>query len=369
VTVVITGIGLRSCLGNLKTTWEQLLQGKTGIKPQQPFTLFPPLPLGLIGTKPLSLNTLTAQIISDLLTDTHLIPPLPNCGVVIGSSRAHQGELEALLRGEKTNPWLEILPSQPAQQIARTLGSCAPVLAPMAACATGIWALYQAYALIQGGYCEQVVAGAVEAPITPLTLAGFQQLGAIASTGCYPFDVAREGLVLGEGGAFFLLESLPCAQQRQALIYAQIRGFGFSGDAHHLSAPEPSNRSARKAVRDCLARACLYPEKIDYIHAHGTSTRLNDQREAALITELFPQGVGVSSTKGATGHTLGASGVFGVALSCLALQEQILPPCVGLKNPQFPLDLVREGRKQQVKNILGLCFGFGGQNGAVILGL
>jgi 3-oxoacyl-[acyl-carrier-protein] synthase II len=237
----------------------------------------------------------------------------------------------------------------------------------MAACATGIWALFHGFELIQQGRCEQVLAGAIETPITPLTLAGFAQMGALATSGCYPFDVRREGLVLAEGGAIFLLESLESAQKRQAFIYGQILGFGLTCDANHVSAPARDNRAALKAILDCLDRAHLAPAEIDYIHAHGTSTILNDAREAELIRTVFPSGVPVSSTKGATGHTLGASGSLGVAFSLMALQQQILPPCVGLKQKAFELDLIVTPRRRPVRRVLCLSFGFGGQNGALAL--
>ncbi len=236
----------------------------------------------------------------------------------------------------------------------------------MAACATGLWSLAQGFELIQTG-CQRVLAGAVEAPITPLTLAGFDRMGALAQTGAYPFDRDREGLVLGEGGTVLVLESAALAMARGAKIYGQILGFGLTADAYHVSAPQPDSPAAIAAVQHCLDRSGLGPDDIDYIHAHGTATQLNDRHEAHLIQRLFPQGVPVSSTKGATGHTIGASGALGAAFCLLAMRDGLLPPCVGLRQPEFELDLISTARPASVRHALCLSFGFGGQNAVLAL--
>ena len=264
--------------------------------------------------------------------------------------------------------WLETLPHQGAIAAARQIASRGPILAPMAACATGIWAIAQGFELIQMGQCERVIVGALEAPITRLTLAGFDKIGALAKTGSYPFDKNREGLALGEGGAVLVLESAELAIARKASIYGQLLGFGFTCDAHHVSAPESTGKNAIAAIKQCLDRSNLNPLDIDYIHTHGTSTKLNDQAEARLIQYLFPQAVPLSSTKGATGHTLGASGAIGAAFCLMALKQQILPPCVGLKEAEFDLDLVAVSRHSQLQKVLCFSFGFGGQNAVMALG-
>jgi 3-oxoacyl-[acyl-carrier-protein] synthase II len=208
----------------------------------------------------------------------------------------------------------------------------------------------------------------VEAPITPLTLAGFAKMGALAHRGSYPFDRYREGLVLGEGAAVLVLESANLARERSAPIYGQLLGFGLTCDAYHVSAPEPASKSALVAVQQCLERSHLSLSDINYIHAHGTGTQLNDQNEAQLIQCLFGQDVPVSSTKGATGHTLGASGALGAAFCLMALKHQILPPCVGLEKPEFGLDLVTASRQGEIGRVLCFSFGFGGQNAVMALG-
>ena len=377
VKVCVTGIGLVSALGgSLEDSWRNLIAGKSGIRLHQPFPKLTPLPLGLIGQQPSELTMLTRMVVASALQDSGLVPPLADCAVVIGSSRSYQASWEMLARqmyNAKNFPvssfgnWLDILPHINASAAARQIGASGIVLAPMTACATGIWSIAQAALLIQTGQCQQAIAGAVEAPITPLTLAGFQQMGALAKTGAYPFDLHREGLVLGEGAAVFVLESAEFAKQRQAKVYGEILGFGLTNDAYHSNSPEPEGKSAIAAIKQCLERSCLLPGDIDYIHAHGTATQLNDQMESMVIQRLFPQGVAVSSTKGSTGHTLGASGALGVAFSLMALKHQILPPCLGLQQPEFDLDIVTAARLSKIRQVLCLSFGFGGQNAAIAL--
>ncbi|MBD2195161.1 MULTISPECIES: beta-ketoacyl-ACP synthase [Calothrix] len=382
VQVVVTGIGLVSALGeNLATSWQNLIAGKSGIKLQQVFPELSPLPLGLIGQKPTSLEILRELVVKAALKDAGLSSPLADCAVVIGSSRSYQAEWEMLAskiyssdrlssplpNGEMAN-WLETLPHMNAIATARQIGSVSTVLAPMTACATGIWAIAQATSLIQTGQYQRAIAGAIEAPITPLTLTGFQQMGALAKTGAYPFDLHREGLVLGEGAAVFVLESAELAKQRQAKIYGEVLGFSLLNDAYHPNAPNPEGKTAIASIKQCLERSYLAPSDIDYIHAHGTATQINDLVESKVIKHLFPQKVAVSSTKGATGHTLGASGALGVAFSLLALKQQILPPCVGLQQPEFDLNLVRVANQQKIQYVLCLSFGFGGQNAVIALG-
>ena len=369
--VVVTGIGLRTCLGSLQSTWKSVLQGKSGIKTRRLFNTLPAYPLGLIEARPSNLKDITRKISVDAIADAKLQIPLESCGVVIGSSRGCQLTWEDATRDNKllgdSVDWLQTLPHQPAIATARYLQTTAPVLAPTAACATGIWALFKGYELIKTGRYERVLVGAVEAPISLLTLAAFERMGALATTGCYPFDRLREGLVLGEGGAMFILETAELAERRQAKIYGRILGFGLTCDAYHISTPRAVNGSAVIAIKQALERSNLEPAAIDYIHAHGTSTVLNDRHEAQLIQHLFPQGVAVSSTKGATGHTLGASGAITTALTLMAMKHDCLPPCIGLKNSEFDLDLVTQPRKVKCDRAMCFSFGFGGQNAVISL--
>jgi 3-oxoacyl-[acyl-carrier-protein] synthase II len=367
--IVVTGIGFRSALGDLAHTWQSLLLGKSAIGLVKPFADLPLLPLATMANQPQNVLDLTRLVVTEAVKDAGLRLPLPDCGVIVGSSRACQSQWEKFAAHPTCHPdligWLETLPHNPSSVTARYIGTQSAVLAPMAACATGIWSIAQAVTLMRSGACKRAIAGAVEAPITPLTIAGFIKMGALATTGCYPFDRLREGLVLGEAGAVFILETAEFAQARGAKIYGEILDFGLTSDAYHECAMDMEGKAARQAISDCLDRSRLSPSDIDYIHAHGTGTQLNDRRESQLIQQIFPNGVAISSTKGATGHTLGASGAVGIALCLRSIAAQILPPCVGLTAAEFDLDAVISPRQAQVNNLLCLSFGFGGQNAAI----
>jgi 3-oxoacyl-[acyl-carrier-protein] synthase II len=378
VEVVVTGIGLASALGlDLQTNWDNLLLGRSGIQPHQPIAEQEQRPLGLLANRPSSVDEIRERVVAAALRDANLKPPLMDCGVVIGSSRGYQAQWESLARRFRQPMGLTPEDGQVAVQcysqpvavsVRQQVGGTGPVLAPMAACATGLWAIAQGADLIRAGQCQRVVVGGLEAPITPLTLAGFESMGALAATGAYPFDRQREGFVLAEGGAVFVLETADLAAVRSAKVYGRVLDFGATVDAHHLSAPAPDRGAARAALAQCLKRSRLSPHQLGYIHAHGTATQLNDQAEAQLLQAAFPAGIAVSSTKGATGHTLGASGALGVAFTLLALHQGILPPCVGLRQPAFDLDLVRTPRFHSLESALCFSFGFGGQNAVLALG-
>lgn len=374
--VVVTGIGLVSALGKTLTqTWSTLLKGESAIQIQQPFEHFPALPLAMVGSQPADLYSLLLGAVDEAIADAGLQLPLLGAGVVVGSSRGHQAQMEAIAESWVSHRqipsvpnWLVVLPHTAALTTARHIGSEGPVKAPMAACATGVMSLFQAWELIRRGDCDCALAAAVEAPITPLTLAGFERMGALATTGCYPFDRQREGLVLGEGAAVVFMESSTTARSRGAHVYGEVLGFGLSADGYHASAPDPQQQGSRVAVETCLQRSLITMDRIGYIHAHGTSTKLNDAHEAALLQACGAQEIPISSTKGATGHTLGASGLLGVVFCLLALRNQVVPPCVGLRQPAMPLNFVRTATPLDLENALCLSFGFGGQNLAVALG-
>lgn len=366
--VVITGIGLQSALGDRENSWSRLLRAETGIIRQQLFAELPTLPLAMIATTPQTLNKLTAQLVMAALDDAGWNTPLRDCPVVIGSSRSYQPLWESFSHSGTDFPLLEYLPHMLAIKAAQQIGSQAAILAPMAACSTGIWSIERGYQLVASGQYTQALVGAVEAPISPLTITGFQQLGVLATTGCYPFDRQRQGLVLGEGGALFTLEERCQAESRGAKIYAQIRGAGLTNDAYHPCTIAPTGTSALVAIHQCLQNSQLQTTDIDYIHVHGTGTQLNDQQEAALIQKLWPQSLPISGSKGAIGHTLGASAAIGVAFACLALRDQVLPPSVGCRVADFDyLDIISAARPTALQHMLCWSFGFGGQNAALAI--
>jgi 3-oxoacyl-[acyl-carrier-protein] synthase II len=325
----------------------------------------------MVGNAPADLEDLLGLAVASAIADAHLALPLPDCGVVIGSSRSFQSRWErmALQRSWDENSWLEALPHMGAIAVARQIQSLGPVLAPMAACATGLTAIFQGYELVRRGQCDRVVVGAAEAPITPLTLAGFEQLGALATNGCYPFAPEREGLVLGEGAAVLVLESETAWLARSGpQPYGCILGAGFSTDAYHRTAPDPELRGSRLALKNCLYYSGLEPDQVGYVHAHGTGTRLNDDHEVRLIQSGFSQLPWMSSTKGATGHTLGASGAIGAAFCLLALRHGVLPPNVGFRGQSIYPNLVVEPTFTTLDAALCFSFGFGGQNAVLALG-
>ena len=359
----------------MSETWERLVLGNSGLTMQQPFPEFSPLPLGTVEGAILPLNDLLQRAVKEAVKDAQLPLPSADCGVVIGSSRGFQAQWEDLAKDYLTDnappqDWLNTLPAMASRGVAQFLGTTGPVLAPMAACATGLWAIAQGADLIRRGQCQRVIVGAAENPITPLTLAGFERLGALATTGCHPFSPRREGLALGAGAAILVLESAQSLAQRPSIKpYGCILGAGLSADAHHLTAPDPNQIGSRLALEQCLRRSGLKPGTINYVHAHGTGTLLNDAHEAALIQQCLPHLPPISSTKGATGHTLGASGAIGAALCLLALRHQRLPPNVGwLGEPIYP-KLVTHSYSAQIKTALCMSFGFGGQNAVLALGL
>jgi 3-oxoacyl-[acyl-carrier-protein] synthase II len=245
------------------------------------------------------------------------------------------------------------------------------------ACATGTNSIGDAFKVIQRGDADVMVTGGTEAPITRLSIAGFCANKALSTnpdpaTASRPFDKDRDGFVMGEGAGVIVLEELEHALARGARIYAEIVGYGSTGDAHHITAPAPGGEGGVRAMRHAIEDAGLQPSDIDYINAHGTSTGYNDKFETMAIKEVFgdhAQKVAISSTKSMTGHLLGAAGGVEAIFSVKAIQDGILPPTINYQTPDEECDLdyiPNKARKQEVKAVLSNSLGFGGHNATII---
>lgn len=263
--------------------------------------------------------------------------------------------------------------------IAIQLGLRGPNLGVVTACATGTNAIGEGAEMIRRGQADVILAGGSEASILPLAMAGMAIMGALSSRNddpqgaSRPFDRQRDGFVMGEGAGVVVLESLGHAQARQARILAEIRGYGSTNDAYHVSAPAENGAGAAAAMRMALAQAGLEAQAIDYINAHGTSTPLNDKSETAAIKTVFGEHayqVPISSTKSMTGHLLGAAGAIEAVLCVRALQENLLPPTINYEypDPDCDLDYVpNQARPQAIQTVMSNSFGFGGHNAVIIL--
>ncbi len=247
------------------------------------------------------------------------------------------------------------------------------------ACATGTHSIGEAFRVIQRGDADLMVAGGSEAAFTPMAFAGFCAMRAMSTRNdeperaSRPFDRDRDGFVMGEGAGVVILESLEHAIRRDAVIYAEMAGYGTSSDAYHITAPDPDGRGARNCMARALADAGCAVEEVDYINAHGTSTDLNDKTETAAIREVFGEHayrLVVSSTKSMTGHLLGAAGGIEAVACILAIRDGIIPPTINYENPDPDCDLnyaPNRALQRPVKMALSNSFGFGGTNASVII--
>ncbi len=257
-------------------------------------------------------------------------------------------------------------------------GAKGPNSSVVTACATGNHAIGDAFKIIQRGDADAMIAGGTESVITPLAYAGFASMKALSrrndepEKASRPFDAKRDGFVIGEGAGILILEDLDSAKNRESKIYAEIIGYGMSGDAYHITAPATNGEGAFNCMRKAFDDASISPDKIDYINAHGTSTKFNDEIESAAIKKLFGEyayKLPVSSTKSMTGHLLGAAGGVEAVLSILSIYNNIVPPTINLDepDPECDLDYVpHNARKIEVKYALSNSFGFGGTNACLI---
>jgi 3-oxoacyl-[acyl-carrier-protein] synthase II len=252
-----------------------------------------------------------------------------------------------------------------------------PNYATVSACATSAHAIGDAFRIIQYGDADIMICGGSEAAVTPMAIAGFANMKALSErnespqTASRPFDATRDGFVMGEGAAVVILEELEHAKARGATIYAEVAGYGATGDAYHLTAPAPNGEGAQRAMRRALDDAGLRPADVQYINAHGTSTPANDLNETRAIKAVFGEhaaGINVSSTKGATGHMLGAAGAVEFVISSLVIQGGKIPPTINYQTPDPELDLNYTPNapvEREVTTALSNSFGFGGHNVAL----
>lgn len=264
-------------------------------------------------------------------------------------------------------------------QVSILFGAKGPNLAPVSACATGTHAIGDSYKLIQRGAADVMIAGGSEAAIVDLALAGFSNAKALSTRNdeperaSRPFDAERDGFVMSEGAGVVVLESLEHAKARGARIYAEIIGYGMSGDAYHIVAPEPEGNGAFRAMREALADAGIRPEDVDYINAHGTSTDLGDKLETLAIKKAFgdhARKVAISSNKSMIGHLLGAAGAVEAIATILTIQDGVIPPTINLEHPDPECDLdyvPNVAREAPVRVAISNSFGFGGHNATIVL--
>jgi 3-oxoacyl-[acyl-carrier-protein] synthase II len=364
IKVVVTGMGMVNALGrDCATIWRNLLEGRTGVKLREGV----PVAEVKLETPPKQkrVEQLLFIALKEAIATAALDLPLAHSAIVIGTSRGYQREWELILEGSyPVAQFPELLSANLSSQVAKWLGTQGLAISISTACASGNWAIAKGCELITRGESDLVVVGAVDSAITPLSMAGFHQLGILAKTGIYPFSREREGLGVGEGAAVLILEA---GEMVKKPVYGKILGWGITNDAWHITSAEHNWLSAKQAIANCLHQSGLRAEDIDYINAHGTATINNDQMEAELIRQCFPHSPPVSSTKGATGHCLGATGLMEAIFCLLAIRDQVIPPCVNLLTPAFDLFIPRQAVPKTVKTALNLSFGFGGQNTVIAL--
>ncbi|MCL4271732.1 MAG: beta-ketoacyl-ACP synthase II [Anaerolineales bacterium] len=404
--VVLTGLGCVSPVGNnVKETWEALLAGKSGVAPITAFdasahkTRFAAEVKGFDGvamfgtrearkmdrfTQFATAATLEALEQSGLKIDDS---NRDRVGILIGSgiggiiTLIEQHEVMKERGPDRVSPFLipMMISDGAAGNIAIRVGARGPNMALATACASGTNAIGEAAEMIRRGSADVMIAGASEASIIAVAMAGMNVMTALSTRNedpqraSRPFDKNRDGFVMGEGAGVVILESLEHAQARGAHILCEFSGYGTSDDAYHISAPAENGAGAAISMRLALENAGLGASDIHYINAHGTSTQLNDKSETAAIKTVFggqAYKIPVSSTKSMTGHLLGASGAVEAVVGTLAILNDILPPTINYKTPDPACDLdyvPNQARQLRVDNVMSNSFGFGGHNATLIL--
>jgi 3-oxoacyl-[acyl-carrier-protein] synthase II len=310
-----------------------------------------------------------------------------NVGVFIGSGiggfatieREHQTLLESGPRRMSSFFIPAMIINLAAGQVSIRFGAKGPNLATCTACSASAHALGESYEIIRRGDADAMIAGGSEAALTPMGVGGFAALRALSTRNdephraSRPFDKDRDGFVIGEGAGVVILEELESARRRGARIYAELAGYGSSGDAFHITAPSDDGDGGARAMQMAVRKAGIDPSEVDYINAHGTSTPFNDRLETLAIKTTFGEHarrLAISSTKSMTGHLLGAAGGLEAGITALALHHQVVPPTINLDcpDPDCDLDYVPHTKRElPMRYALSNSFGFGGTNVALLL--
>lgn len=404
--VVVTGMGVMTSLGsNIEQFWNNLLEGKSGVSVVEAFDFseyptriaaeiknFNPEDYGIERKEARKMDRFVqfASVASKLAVadsglDIGTNADAERVGVMIGSGIGGLGTWEdqhnvLLEKGPKrVSPFFipMMIANMASGQVSMLTGAKGPNSTAVTACATGTHSIGDSYKMIQRGDADVMIAGGAEATIRPTGMAGFCSMRAMSTRNeepekaSRPFDTDRDGFVMGEGAGVLVLESLEHARARGAKIYAEVIGYGMSGDAFHMTEPDPDGaaRCMAKAIRD----AGIEPSQVDYINAHGTSTPVGDRSETTAIKKTFGDHaykVAVSSTKSMTGHLLGAAGGVEAVILALTLQNGVIAPTINLDNqdPELDLDYVpNQPRKADVRVALSNSFGFGGHNATIVM--
>jgi len=404
--VVITGMGIMSPVGiGLEQNWQNITAGKSGISTITEFDTTG-MPASIAGSikdfDPLNwLDKKSARKMDrfiqlgmaaglDALKDSGLEitkENAPRVGVHVGSGIGGLATIEQQTttfydRGpRRISPFY--IPSSIINMISGNLsiavGAKGPNLAMVTACATATHAIGDAGRLIEYGDADVMFAGGAEAPITPTAMAGFGNARTLSTRNedperaSRPWDAGRDGFVMGEGSAVLILEELEHAKARGAKIYAELAGFGLSGDAYHMTSPSAGGEGAARCMQNAMRNADVDPSEVDYINAHGTSTSLGDVAETNAVKLAFGEHAStmpVSSTKSMTGHLLGAAGAIEAVYTTLAIYHGFIPPTINLEepDPECDLDYVADGARDANLNVaMSNSFGFGGTNGTLLM--
>jgi len=405
--VAITGLGFVTPIGNdLETVWSSLVEGLSGVGPITHFDTSDYSTRIAAEVKDFEpeqyMDRKTARHLGrycqfalaaskQALGHAGLDPKelLPDAvGVIVSSGVGGMEEIERshtqmMQRGiRRISPFTVpmMIADMGAGVVAMHCGAGGPNYAIVSACASSGHGIGEAYEIIKRGDAQAMLAGGAEATITPLTMGAFCQIKAVSERNdepekaCRPFDIDRDGFVMGEGGVMFVLEELEFARGRGARVLAEVTGYGASADMHHFTAPHPEGAGAIRAMRRALDKAGVKPDEVDYVNAHGTSTKLGDIAETRAIHEVFGDHaarLAVSSTKSVHAHLLGAAGAMEAAACVLAIDRGLIPPTINLDNqdPDCDLDYVpNRARAARVDVAISNSFGFGGHNATLVIG-